>query len=189
MTLDEYVALEEASRERHEFLDGRVWAMGTGTDAHDALSTAIAAELRAALRGGECAARGSNLRIKSVTTGLYTYADALVVCGPRFEDEKRTTLLNPRVVVEVVSESSEAYDRGEKFAHYRTIESIGDYVLVSTTAPHVEVYTREAEAWTLRVYRAKESLRLPSVQIRIAVDSLYEGITLDPPRTHGAPIR
>ncbi len=126
MTVAEYLALEEGARERHEFLDGQIWAMSGGTDAHDALSIAIAAEFRTALRGDECTARGSNLRVKSLATGLYTYADALMVCCPRFEDEKRTTLLNPRVVVEVVSESSEGYDRGDKFAHYRTIESVGD---------------------------------------------------------------
>jgi Uma2 family endonuclease len=189
MTVDGYFELEDASHERHEFLDGQVWAMSGGTDAHDALSTAIAAEFRSALRGSECMARGSNLRIKSLATGLYTYADALIVCSPRFEDDKRTTLLNPRVVVEVVSESSEAYDRGEKFAHYRAIESVGDYVLISTTAPRVEVYTREADAWTLRLYREGESLRVPGAGIRVSVQSLYEGIALDPPRAHAAQLR
>lgn len=142
MTVEEYLALEESSGERHEFLNGIVWAMSGGTYAHDQLSTAMAAELRAALSGKACAAGGPNLRVKSLESGLYSYADALVVCEPRFEDARRTTLLNPRVIVEVLSEGTEAYDRGEKFAHYRAIESIGDYVLVSTSATVVEVYAR-----------------------------------------------
>ena len=189
MTVHDYVALEAASPDRHEFLAGEVWAMSGGTDAHDALSTAIASEFRAALRGGECSARGSNLRVKSGVTGLYTYADALVVCGPRFEDEKRTTLLNPRVIVEVLSESTEAYDRGEKFAHYRTMESVADYVLVSTTAPLVEVYSREGESWMLRVHRGGGSLHVPSIDVRLSIAALYEGIVLDPPRAHAAIVR
>jgi Uma2 family endonuclease len=186
MTVDEYIAFEEAARDRHEFLDGKIWAMSGGTDAHDALSTGIAAELRAALLGAPCSARGPNLRVKSLVTGLYTYADSLVICEPRFEDAKRTTLLNPRVVVEVLSESSEGYDRGDKFAHYRSIESVGDYVLVATTTRQVEVYTRGADAWELRVYREGAAIHLPSVNIRMPLDILYRGVDLDPPYVHAA---
>lgn len=184
MSVEEYLVFEEKAGGRHEFLDGIAWAMSGGTDAHDALSTGMAAELRAALSGSDCAARGSNLRVKSLETGLFTYADALVVCAARFEDAKRTTLLNPRVVVEVLSAGTEAYDRGDKFAHHRTIDSVGDYVLVSTTAPVVEVYTRGSDEWTLRVYRAGDSIHLPSVALRMAVDDLYRGIELDPPHSH-----
>ncbi len=185
MTVDEYLAFEETARERHEYLDGLVYAMSGGTDAHDALATACSAELRAALRGSSCVARGPNLRVKSAATNLSTYADALVVCGPRFEDARRTTLLNPRVVVEVLSESSEAYDRGDKFAHYRTIESVAQYVLIATTTPRVEVYSRIADAWELRVYGPGDEIPLASVDVQLSVDRLYEGIELDPPRRAG----
>ncbi len=186
MTVDEYLAFEETAKERHEFLDGIVWSMSGGTDAHDALSTAMAAELRAALVGRDCAARGPNLRVKSLETGLYTYADALVVCEPRFEDAKRTTLLNPCVVVEVLSEGTEAYDRGDKFAHYRTIESVGDYVLVSTTSRVVEVYTRGADAWELRVYRERDAIHLPRLDLSLAIEAIYRGVELDPRPPHVA---
>ena len=186
MTVDEYLAFEETATERHEFLDGTVWAMSGGTDAHDALSTAMAAELRSALQGGPRVAGGPNLRLKSLETGLYTYADALVVCEPRFEDARRTTLLNPRVVVEVLSEGTEAYDRGEKFAHYRTIASVEYYVLVSPTAPNVEVYTRGAEAWELRVYRESDAVHLPALEVRIALEALYRDVVLDAPRLERA---
>jgi len=119
-----------------------------------------------------------------VAFGLYMYTDALVICEPRFEDAKRTTLLNPRVVVEVLSESSEGYDRGDKFAHYRSIESVGDYVLVATTTRQVEVYTRGADAWELRVYREGAAVHLRSVNVRIPLDTLYRGVDLDPPYVH-----
>ncbi len=182
MTVEEYLAFEETATERHQYLDGFVWAMSGGTDAHDALSTAMSAELRAALQGGDCVARGSNLRLKSLASGLYTYADAFVVCAPRFEDAKRTTLLNPRVVVEVLSDSTEAYDRGEKFSQYRTIPSIEDYVLVSTTARMIEVYSRGPEAWELRVFREGDTLSFSKLPARIAVEAIYDGVALDPAR-------
>ncbi len=184
MTVEEYLAFTETATERHEFLDGEVYAMSGGTDAHDALSVAVSAELRAALAGKPCEARGPNLRVKSVVTGLYTYADALVVCGPKFEDSRRTTLLNPKIVVEVISQSSEAYDRGDKFAHYRAIASVAEYVLVSTTRPRIEVYVREGAAWVLRVFESGESAPLPSVGLQLSVDAVYRGIELDPATPH-----
>lgn len=183
MTVEEYLALEETASLRHEFLDGQIWAMSRGTFAHDRLSMRIAAELDFALRGSPCGANGPNLRIKSERTGLYTYADALVVCTPRFEDSKRTTLLNPRVVVEVLSENTEWYDRSDKFAHYQTIESIQDYVLISTTTKRVEVYSRNDKGWLLCSYIEAKSLEIPSVDVRIALSTLYADIPLDPPRS------
>jgi Uma2 family endonuclease len=183
MTEEEYLAFEERATERHEFLDGHVWAMSGGTAAHDALSTAVAAELRSALASKDCLAHGPNLRLKSLSSGLYTYADALVACRPQqFADAKRTTLLNPRLIVEVLSENTESYDRGAKFAHYRGIPSIGDYVLVSTTERLVEVYTRATDAWELRVYREGDEIVLPSIGVKLSLDAIYRGVELDPPR-------
>jgi Uma2 family endonuclease len=122
------------------------------------------------------------MRLKSVATGLYTYADAFVACDRRFEDERRTTLLNPRVVVEVLCEGTEAYDRGDKFAHYRSMPSITEYVLVATTARRVEVYTRRGATWELAIHSAGDTIRVASLDIRLDVDALYHGIELDPPR-------
>jgi Uma2 family endonuclease len=185
MTVDEYLAFEETSDERHEFFDGQIFAMSGGTDAHDRLSGAAFAELRAALRGRPCSPNASNVRIKSHATGLYTYADASVSCEPRrFEDARRTTLLNPRVVVEVLSASTERYDRGEKFAHYRAMDSVEHYVLVSTTERQVEVFTRATDSWELRIYGAGSVVPLPSIDALIDVDALYDGVSLDPAPTH-----
>ncbi len=182
MTVEEYLALEETASERHEFLDGEIYAMSGGTAAHDDLSVAMGVQLHAALRGRPCRAGGSNMRLKSLETGVYTYADAYVACDRRFEDETRTTLLNPRVVVEVLSEGTEAYDRGDTFAHYRSIPSITDYVLVATTARRVEVYTRRATTWELAIYSAGDTMRLASLDIGLHLDAIYVGIELDPPR-------
>lgn len=180
MTIGEYLAFEETAAVRHEFLDGEIFAMGGGTRAHDFLSGALFAELRAALRGKPCAPASANLRVKSQRTGLYTYPDALVHCGPEFEDGKQTTLLNPRVIFEVISPSSEAYDRGDKFRHYRSIPSIQEYVLVSSTARRIEVYARHGETWELSIREAGQELELASIGVRVSLDAVYEGVELDP---------
>jgi Uma2 family endonuclease len=115
-----------------------------------------------------------------MVTGLYTYPDVSIVCGkPVLEGEVRTTLLNPRVVIEVLSPSTEAYDRGEKFAHYRSIASLAEYVLVSTTHRRVEVFTRRDDVWELRVYDEGSQVELGSVGVELAVDALYEGVELE----------
>ncbi len=180
LTVDEYLALEERAPEKHEFLDGQTHAMSGGTTARSELILAMGGELRAALRGSPCRAYDSNLRVKAMLTGLYTYPDASIVCGkPELEGDARTTLLNPRVVIEVLSPSTEAYDRGEKFAHYRTIASLAEYVLVSTTHPRVEVFTRRGEVWELRVYGEGAQVDLGSVGVRLALDAVYEGVELE----------
>ena len=181
MTVDDYLAFEETAVEKHEFLDGETFAMSGGTQSHDLLSGAVFAELRTALRGKPGGPQSSNLRIKSLETGLYTYPDALVVCDPQFEDAKRTTLLNPRVIVEVLSEGTERYDRGDKFRHYRSIPSVAEYVLVSTTAKRIEVYVRHDRAWVLTIHEAGEEIALPSIDVRLSVDAIYEGVELEPP--------
>ena len=180
MSLDEYLAFEETASERHEYLDGEIFAMSGGTRSHDFLSGAFFAELRAALRGKPCAPAASNLRVKSQVTGLYTYPDALVHCDPKFEDAKETTLLNPRVVVEVLSPGTEANDRGDKFRHYRSIPSVAEYVLVSTTDQLVEVYARREKSWELSIHEAGQELVLASIEVRLSVDELYRGVTLEP---------
>ncbi len=176
----EYLALEETATERHEYLDGEIFAMSGGTRAHDSLSGAVFAELRAALRGKPCAAQGPNLRVKAQATGLYTYPDALVHCGPHFEDARKTTLLNPTVVVEVLSPGTERHDRGDKFRHYRGIPSVADYLLVSTTQRQVEVFSRRETSWVLTIYEAGQVIELDSVGARLAIDAIYDGVELDP---------
>lgn len=151
MTYAEYVAFEQQSDTKHEFLRGEVFAMAGGTVEHGALAAAVTIALGNALRDRPCRALSSDVRVRIQATGLSTYPDVTVVCGKLETDEDDPDgVLNPALVVEVLSDSTEAYDRGAKAAHYRRIPSLREYVLVSQREPLVEVYRRnERQNWEL----------------------------------------
>jgi Uma2 family endonuclease len=174
-TPEEYLAWERLQPEKHEFHGGEVFDMAGATFAHNKIVINVGAELRAGLRATACQVSASDLRVKIPATGLYTYPDVSVVCDrPEFEDDKLDTLLNPLLVVEVLSGSTEDYDRGTKFTNYRTIASLRDYVLISTDKVLVEYYTRRDDgSWLLREFRAGQRFNLESVGCEIAVDELY----------------
>lgn len=178
MTEDEYLAFERASDERHEFVNGEVFAIAGGTGAHSAVMMSIGAELRFALRRRQCQTRSSDMRIHIPASGRYVYADVSVVCGrPQFKDETHDTLLNPRVIVEVLSPSTEAYDRGEKFAHYQTIPSVMHYVLAAQDKRRIEVFTRKEDgSWNLRTYGSGDRLELSAIECAIDVDQVYTNV-------------
>jgi Uma2 family endonuclease len=135
----------------------------------------VAAELRSLLRQKPCRVCASDIRVKVPATGLYTYPDASVVCGrPEFEDDKLDTLLNPLILIEVLSDSTADYDRGTNFTNYRTIASFRDYVLISTDKALVEYYThKEDGSWVLRKFKAGDRFKLESIDCELAVDELY----------------
>jgi Uma2 family endonuclease len=172
----EYLALESASNVKHEYLDGQIYAMAGGTPVHAALQLAVPSLLFPQLRAGRCRAHGSDLRIRVLATGLATYPDVTIVCGPREVDpEDKNSVVNPTLLVEVLSPSTEEYDRGEKFAHYKRIPSLRQYVLVSSDDPRVEVWTRDAEdAWTSVVSTPGEVADLGAIGARLDVRELYE---------------
>lgn len=171
----EYLDFERSSPLRHEYADGEIFAMAGGTLEHSAVAANVIGELRSALQGRGCRVLTSDMRIKIAATRRYVYPDGAVVCsGPEFEDEQRDTLMNPRLVVEVLSESSEAYDRGEKFAQYRTVPSLEEYVLASQKAPRIEVFTRQPDgAWLLRIHGPGERAELSSLGCTLDVDRVY----------------
>lgn len=174
----EYLAWERASPERHEFHDGEIFAMAGASFAHNKIVGNMVRELGNALRNRPCDVVPSDLRVKIPVpgAGLYTYPDALVVCGEaHFEDDARDTLLNPTVILEVLSESTEAYDRGKKFRYYRAIPSLREYVLVAQDVPSVERHVcGEGGVWSLvQDLGAGGTLVLPSIGCEIAVDELY----------------
>ena len=148
---EEYLALERKAEVRSEYLDGDMVAMSGGSREHNLIVTNLVSELRLQLKGRPCEVYPSNMRVKVSATGLYTYPDVVVVCGePTFEDESVDTLLNPTLIIEVLSDSTEAYDRGGKFAHYRKLASLMEYVLIAQTKPHVEYYVRQPDnRWLL----------------------------------------
>ena len=140
MSYAEYLAAESAYETRHEFLNGEVWAMAGGTPEHSALAAAVIGELTLALRGKPCRVYTPDVRVRVLATGLSTYPDVTVVCGAEeTATEDPDALVNPVVLVEVLSDSTEGYDRGMKAAHYRRIPSVQAYVLVCRREPLVEI--------------------------------------------------
>jgi Uma2 family endonuclease len=173
----EYLAIEAASNIKHEYLDGQIYAMAGGTPEHAALQAAVIGLLFPQLRGGACRAHGSDLRVRVLATGLATYPDVSIVCGPREHDpDDRNTVVNPTLLVEVLSPSTEDYDRGEKFAHYQRIPALRQYVLVAYGERCVETWTRGADgAWTCVASRDGDVADLTSIAARLDVRALYEG--------------
>jgi Uma2 family endonuclease len=170
------LVLEAQGQQRHEFLDGHVFAMAGGTPEHGALAAAFIRELGIALRGKPCRVFSSDVRVRVTETGLTTYPDASVVCG-RLEThaEDKDAIVNPVLLVEVLSDSTEGYDRGAKVAHYRRIPSLREYVLVSQNEPCIEVYRRN-EHGRFELFEAgpNQSVELTSVGVRLDSSSIYE---------------
>jgi len=175
-----YLKLEAAADQKHEWLDGRIYAMAGGTLEHGRLAAQSIGELiRLGVACG-CGVYSSDVKVRVLATGLATYPDASVVCGPVERDPAdRNVLTNPAVLVEVLSDGTEAYDRGEKFEHYRRIPSLRDYVLVSQRKAQVEVYSRdERNRWVLSTAGAGESFALTAMAGAIDVDRVYAGVEL-----------
>jgi Uma2 family endonuclease len=178
MTYAEYLAFEATSDTKHEYVNGEVFAMAGGTITHGALAAAMTTALSNALRDRPCRVLSSDVRVRSKATGLSTYADVTVVCQKiEVDDDDPHGVLNPSLIIEVLSDSTEAYDRGAKAAHYRRIPSLREYVLVSQGDPMIEVYRRnERHKWELFVEaRRGERAELTSCgePIVLDVDTIY----------------
>lgn len=181
ITPEEYLEGEEISQVKHEYFDGRVYAMAGGTNAHAVICTNASGLLLAQLRGKTCRVVGSEQRIKIEATGLYVYPDASVYCeGARFDGAGDTNLLDPTVIIEVLSRSTSAYDRGDKFDHYKRIETLRDYLLIEQKRVHVEHFHRlEDDSWLLRSYDFLDDVvMLDSVDCRMELRDLYDGINV-----------
>ncbi len=175
-TLVDYLEVEELSPAvKHELVDGEIFAMAGGTVEHAALSTSISALLVARLRGGPYHVYSSDLRIRIREANIATYADATVVCGAVERDPESTThVTNPRVVIEVLSKSTESYDRDEKRLYYQLLPSLREYVLVAQDRRRIEVWRRDGDAWTHSIHEAGDTVPMPSVGVELDVDEVYE---------------
>jgi Uma2 family endonuclease len=172
-TYADYLALEASSNVRHEFLDGQIYAMAGGTPEHAALAAAVITLIGPQLRGGECRPYNSDLRVRT-PTGLTTYPDVTVICGRReIDGGDSLAVTNPALIVEVLSRSTEEYDSGAKFEHYRSVPSLREYVLVSHRERSVEVRSREEDGWRTTVVREGAVVQL-SVGARLDVRELYD---------------
>jgi Uma2 family endonuclease len=174
-TEDEYVDLERRAETKSELVNGVIYAMSGAKPRHNAIALNIASELRARLRGSPCRAFASDQRIRSDATGLNTYADAVVACPPSFHAKYTDALVNPKVIVEVLSSSTEDYDHGAKFAHYRTLPSFVEYVLVSQRRREVEHFRKlESGQWLLTVLEGDDAvLELPALGCAIPLREIY----------------
>ncbi|HEX3580586.1 MAG TPA: Uma2 family endonuclease [Thermoanaerobaculia bacterium] len=178
ITASEYLQIERKAEIKSEYIAGRMYAMSGASRWHNLIVGNTQSEIRQQLRGKDCQAYVSDMRVKVSPTGMYTYPDVVAVCGePRFEDAHVDTLLNPTVIVEVLSGSTEAYDRGEKFAHYRRIESLREYVLVAQDKIRIEHYRRDGEEWVLsEISDPAGTLHLPSIDCQVSVAAIYEKV-------------
>lgn len=172
-TYAEYLAVERYSDLRHEYLDGQIYAMAGGTREHSALFTAVATLLLTQLRG-RCRVHAADQRVRT-QSGLSTYPDVAVICGPaEVHSEDADAVTNPTLIIEVLSPSTEQYDRGDKFAHYKTLDSLRQYVLVSQRERSLEVWTRGTDdRWRATIFGEHELVEL-SVGARLNVRELYE---------------
>ncbi len=179
-TWDQYVLLEESSNVKHEFLEGEIYAMAGGSPEHAAIAANLISLLHRQLGRGPCRVFTSDLRVRVEETGLGTYPDVSVVCGePQRDAQDRNTVVNPVVLVEVLSDSTEGYDRGEKAEHYRRIPSLRELVVVSHRERLVELYRRGADGlWTRTEGRPGTVLKLESLEASLEVDDVYAGVAL-----------
>jgi Uma2 family endonuclease len=174
---ESYLALEEMAEFKHEFLDGQVWAMALRTPEHAAICGNVLTLLNVQLQGRRCRVFSSDLRVRVVATGLATYPDVTVVCGKLEldpEDRKGHTVVNPRVVVEILSPSTEEYDRMEKLSQYQKIPGLDEVVLVAHDRHEIEVVRREPDgSWSRHLARDAETARLTSVECNLPVAEVY----------------
>ncbi len=186
VTPDEYLSLERAADFKSEYFDGRIYQMAGASPEHSAITFNLSGEVSPQLRGTPCRGLSNDTKVRSgelLATGkkgLFSYPDLTVVCGePEFHDQHRDVLLNPKVIFEVLSPSTEMFDRTKKFFRYQTLESFTDYVLVAQDEPRIEHLIRQADGgWTLYVYTGLEtSLRLESIDCTLSLRNVYEGIS------------
>jgi Uma2 family endonuclease len=171
------VWLEEESTTRHEFLAGEIVAMAGGTPEHAAMAAEIIGQLREQLRGRPCRVFTSDLGVRVMQTGLATYPDACVVCGPTVRDpDKKTNVTNPRILVEVTSNGTEDYDRGEKLTHYKQIPTLEFVVIVSHREPRIEVWSRVpgSESWRQSEASAGGTATLAALGCSLSVDAIWQ---------------
>jgi Uma2 family endonuclease len=181
-TPEEYLALERGAEGKSEYYGGEIFALGGASERHNLITGNILVALHIQFRGRPCKVYSSDMRVKVNSTGLYIYPDVVALCGQsRFDDEQKDTLLNPTLIIEVLSKSTEAYDRGNKFEHYRKIDSLTEYLLVSQDKHHIDHYVRQPDnQWLLsEVGSLDDTISLPSVDCVLALAEVYDKVEVE----------
>jgi Uma2 family endonuclease len=187
-TPEEYLKNERLSSEKHEYRNGQIVAMAGASITHNRLVFNCAASLGPQLRGTACSGFNSDLRVRAPGARSYFYPDMVIVCGEEeFDDDQFDTLVNPVALVEVLSPSTESHDRGDKFAAFRTIESLRDYILISQDTMRVEHFARQdGGAWLLRAYeKPEDSFAFTGAPVTLRVAEVYERVSFDNPQREG----
>jgi len=182
VTPEEYLALERAAERKSEYLDGEIIGMTGASRRHSLIAANLIREIGQQLKGRSCEVLTGDMRIRVPATGLYTYADVVAVCGePALADGHFDTLTNPAVLIEVLSPSTQDYDRGTKFVHYRTLDSLREYLLVSQDRPRVEQYTRQEDGNWLLSEKADlaATVILPSIGCQLAMAEIYDRVRFE----------
>ena len=180
LTPEEYLAAERRAEHKSEYVDGEMVAMTGASRRHNLIAINIAREISQQLKGRPCEGYASDMRVRVPSTRLYTYPDVVVCDEPKFEDDYVDTLLNPTLILEILSEPTELYDRGKKFGFYRTIETLAEYLLVAQDECRIEQYVRQPDGrWLLSDYRSLEDVvDLPSIQCQLALSEVYDKVAL-----------
>ena len=175
LTPEEYLVMEREAAFKSEYRDGKIVAMPGASHKHNLIAGNIFGEIYVQFRDRTCVVYVNDMRVKVSDTGLYTYPDVVVVCDePRFDDNHFDTLLNPTVLVEVLSPSTENYDRNDKFLSYQILESLQEYILVSQNGVHVEQYIHQDGKWILREFRSLDDvLQIASIECELALRAIY----------------
>jgi Uma2 family endonuclease len=191
-SVDEYLAIERESEERHEFLDGEIYEMAGESPAHGAICTNLTRIVSTDLLGSPCQAFSKDTKVRSgpllqsrrTTKGLFSYPDLVVVCGEmQFHDEHQDVLLNPTVIIEVLSPATHAFDRGKKWLRYQTwIPTLSDYLMVAQSRPQIEHYQRQANGQWLysRIKGLEGIVRIPSVGVTLKLADVYDRVVFPP---------
>jgi Uma2 family endonuclease len=179
-TVDEYLAYEQETHTRYEFLNGEIFAMAGGSDNHSTISLNVGSELRTKLRGSSCRAFNSDMKVK-INDSTFVYPDATVVCGEaKFSDSKRSMLINPTLVVEVLSETTANYDKGQKYDYYRSLPSVQAYLMLEQDRAHAMLYTRDKTGWHLEEYSGLEAIvPLEAVGCNLAMSEAYLNVEFE----------
>jgi Uma2 family endonuclease len=173
---EEYLAIERKSEIKHEYFAGEMFAMAGASRRHNRIVTNLVATLDNQLRSRPCNVYSNDMRVKVRSTGLFTYPGVVVTCGEeRFADEEDDVLLNPVVIIEVLSDSTEAYDRGKKFENYQNVESLKEYLLVSQHSRRVEQFVRQdSKNWVYsEIHEPGESIKLQSIECELSLEDIY----------------
>ena len=179
-TVDEYLAYEAEAEIKHEYIDGEIYVMTGGTDKHSIITMNTGGWLTQQLRGSSCRTHSSDMRVK-INDLRYVYPDLSVICGePTFSDDKRTTLTNPTLVVEVTSPSSEKYDTGMKSTMCRSLPSLQAYLIVDQSRLFVQLYTRQDNGWLLQEFdKLDQTIPLPMINVELPLSEVYRDIAFD----------